>query len=123
MPGVPAPGGSQTVPTALATPDRWLARFGQQVVYAQADAGQPSTSSSVSLDVFHAEHDTERQAVEQAERPRQQSRTQSDDRHDPMVPGRNRTSPLIRTRANPKCHVAAEIALWGQNVTDSRIAP
>jgi hypothetical protein len=108
---LPTPGRLQAVPTATASPDRWFAGPGQEILYAQGEPGQLLTSASASLYVLDAHHDTERQDVEQPERSYQQSNTQSDDRHDPMVPGRNRTSPLIRTRAKPKCGFAAEIAL------------
>jgi hypothetical protein len=93
---------AQSVPAAAPAYGR-MTGVGQQILYPDGEAGQLLTSSSAALHVLYREHHTERQAVEQDERAEQHAETQSDDLHDPMVPGRNRTSLQARPEIIRKC--------------------
>ncbi|HEX5119280.1 MAG TPA: hypothetical protein VFW65_29165 [Pseudonocardiaceae bacterium] len=90
-------GGGHAVAAAGASADRWVTCFGEQLVDAQRDAGQPLSSSAPAANEFDRHQHAERDTVEHAERARQHTQSQSDDRHDSMVPAGNRASPLIRT--------------------------
>jgi hypothetical protein len=87
----------QPVAAAGASADGWVAGFGEQSVDAQRDAGQPLSSSAPAANEFDRHQHAERHNVEHAERARQHTQAQSDDRHTSMVPAMNRISPLIRT--------------------------